>query len=210
MVAVAGEERTYPRHPRDRASGDARRRRILDEAAGELASHGWSAASVSRIAEGAGLRTSGLLHHFPNKAALLLAALEQIDATANARFARAAGPDPRGRAAVDGLVANVAALLEHPDEARASLVVAAEAVTDDHPAATWVQERHRAFVGWFAERLREAVADGELRADLDPEVEAARLIANAHGALLMWLADPDLIDPAASLRSQVESLRAHS
>lgn len=54
------------------------RERILDAAVGVLVDDGYAAATTSRIQEEAGVSRGALVHHFPSKAQLLLAATEHL------------------------------------------------------------------------------------------------------------------------------------
>uniref|UniRef100_UPI0013CE7FF6 TetR/AcrR family transcriptional regulator n=1 Tax=Pseudomonas viridiflava TaxID=33069 RepID=UPI0013CE7FF6 len=59
--------------------GDMRRKALLDAATIVFARNGYSSASMRDVATLAGITTVGLLHHFPNKEALLSALLERRD-----------------------------------------------------------------------------------------------------------------------------------
>lgn len=207
-VRAAGREtRDYPHHARDRAAGDRRRAQLLDAAIAELAASGWHATSVRSIADRAGMQPSGVLHHFPNKAALLLAALEHADAEARELLEAAAGqPEPTGAAALDGILAVLRLYTERPALARLSIAVAQEAVAADHPAADWARTRRRAIRASLESAL--AAPDAGLADDLDVAREAAGLFALIEGAVAHWLSDPDHLDPVAVVAHHLDRLRA--
>ena len=72
---------TEPTTPsRTRLTGDERRRRILAAAIPLLAEHGYDAVSVGEIAEAAGCSKPVLYDHFPSKAQLAIAAVEETGA----------------------------------------------------------------------------------------------------------------------------------
>ncbi|MES1945113.1 putative lactone-dependent transcriptional regulator (tetr-family), mmfr [Salinisphaera sp. PC39] len=98
--------------PRDRTG---RRARILHEAERLFAELGFHGAALSAIARASGLKNPGLIHHFPTKAQLYRAVLEDIAADLDRRLAAAIGgqasPRARLRAFMD---MQVAWLLERP------------------------------------------------------------------------------------------------
>lgn len=201
------EARGYPHHARDRATGDRRRAQLLDAATAELADSGWHATSVRAIADRAGMQPSGVLHHFPNKPALLLAALEHADAEARELAEVTAGQaEPTGAAALDGILAVVHLYTERPALARLSIGVAQEAVAADHPAADWARTRRHAIRASLEQAL--AAPDAGLRDDLDAAREATALFALIEGAVAHWLSDPDHLDPVAIVAHHLDRLRA--
>jgi AcrR family transcriptional regulator len=95
---------TAPKQDRSRAT----RRRLLETTVRCLAEHGWEASTVGFIAAEAGISRGAVLHHFPTREALILAALEHMFAERAALLdalpdPAGAGPD-RVHAAVAGLV----------------------------------------------------------------------------------------------------------
>lgn len=79
--------------------GNGRRERILREAERLFAEHGFHGAALSAIAAASGLKNPGLIHHFPTKAQLYRAVLEDIAADLDRRLtaAVAALDDPGDR-----------------------------------------------------------------------------------------------------------------
>jgi hypothetical protein len=91
-------------------------------------------------------------------------------------------------------------------------VLTAESVTVDHPAHTWAHNRYRRVRGIVADGMRAGIETGELRADIDPEAYAFRLVAMMDGLQQQWLVDPEAVDMAAVFRAYldevVDSIRA--
>jgi len=81
-----------------------RRHHILEQAERLFADHGYEGVALAEIARAAGLGNAGLIHHFPSKAALYRAVLEQLGADLDARLgaalANATEPGARLRAFV--------------------------------------------------------------------------------------------------------------
>jgi AcrR family transcriptional regulator len=159
------------RAPRSLAKSAATRRRILDAAARVLMDSGYAASRLSDIAEHAGLQAGSLYYYFPSKDDLVeevlrygvqfthahvRSAVEQLpdDATAGERLHAAVG-------------AHLEAMLELGDLAPAH-------VRTFNQVPAEMQDRlrpvRRSFGKFWATLVDEAIADGELRGDVDPYV----------------------------------------
>src|SRR5664280_136425 len=74
--------------------GDATRHRLIDAAVETLKEHGYAGASARVIAERAGVNQGLIFYHFDSVTGLLLAALDAVSATRQARYSAAvAGVD---------------------------------------------------------------------------------------------------------------------
>jgi AcrR family transcriptional regulator len=71
------------------AAPGGRRELILEHAEGLFAEHGYKGAVLADIARASGLGNAGLIHHFPNKAALYRAVLEELANDLDRRLAAA-------------------------------------------------------------------------------------------------------------------------
>ena len=71
-------DRTARRSQHERST--ATRARVLDATVASLVEDGYAATTISRIQERAGVARGTLLHHFPTRAALLVAVVEDIAA----------------------------------------------------------------------------------------------------------------------------------
>lgn len=90
------------------ANGEETRRRILLAAIRCVAERGYSRASIREIARTADMSPGSLYHYFPNKAELLKAAVDEIEALAFPRL--------RGAAALPGdVVGRLEAVLDESD-----------------------------------------------------------------------------------------------
>ena len=85
-VRVPQEERTR-----------AMRRRLLDATVECLAERGWSGTSTTLVSERAGVSRGAQLHHFPNKNALVVAAVEHLSEVRGDELREAAAALPVGR-----------------------------------------------------------------------------------------------------------------
>lgn len=93
------------------------RRRALAAAEEAFAAQGFHGASLSAIARTAGLSNPGLLHHYPNKAALYLALLDQVGGELVERVTTALADVNGPRQRLHALMAALAAWTIHCPQA---------------------------------------------------------------------------------------------
>ncbi|MCL2515867.1 MAG: TetR/AcrR family transcriptional regulator [Microbacteriaceae bacterium] len=179
------------------------RRSILESALAVFAAGGYRSGSLREIAQGVGLSEAGLLHHFPNKAALLAAVLEHRDEQSRERFLAGSG---HPRELLDALVA----IAEHnatvPAVVELYVTLSAEATTAGHPAHEHFRDRYRTLFASIRADLAALQHAGELRADLDPAIAARGLIALMDGLQLQYLYGGGAVDMAADVRAYLQSL----
>ncbi|TPX03719.1 TetR/AcrR family transcriptional regulator [Schumannella luteola] len=180
------------------AKGRARRDAIIHTASAHFAERGFLSATILEIAAACGISRAGLLHHFPDKEALLEAVLEARDVEDQERFA----PYTRGSGAI-GVLRGMVDLADHnrlvPGLIELFVRLSAEASAPDHPAHDYVVARYERIRSGTARALRGAVRAGHLRPDLDPDDAALRLTALMDGLQAQWLFDRR-IDMAAEVR----------
>ncbi|MFM6940157.1 MAG: TetR/AcrR family transcriptional regulator [Rhodoluna sp.] len=120
------------------AKGIAKREAILGKALEAFSKSGYLATSMREIAAASGLTQAGLLHHFPNKEALLLAIIEQREGRQQA-FSRSL--------AHLSLAERTLRMIEVNEQNRAETMVfsvlAAEAADPSHPAHDYMLNRYR-------------------------------------------------------------------
>ncbi|WP_337059916.1 TetR/AcrR family transcriptional regulator [Kineococcus sp. G2] len=180
-----------------------RRRSILDAAVLCFGEHGYHGTSLRDVASRAQVSLGGLVHHYPEKAALLEAVLDRRDER------RA---DVYAWDVVDGLtfLRNVLAVAEDDltDRAQVAMnaVLTAEASAADHPAHEYIARRYRKLRSGIERALQDLAERGLLR---DPSVpvgvQASRLLAASDGSLLQWLHEPGAVDHVAALRAHIDS-----
>ena len=171
---------------------------ILEVAGRMFAARGYNGTSLRDVAAGVGLSPAGLLHYYPDKAALLEAVLDgRLGIVAN-QF----GLNSRdGETFVRGLVAVAERDAADPEELRLFCLLSAEALDTAHPA-------HGYFIRWFAEvrrRLQAALEDLDRRGlyrgwPIPPAQAAVNVSALRDGLNLQWLLAPDEVDLVATIR----------
>jgi hypothetical protein len=71
-------------------------------------------------------------------------------------------------------------------------VLQAESFEPDSPTHDYFLQRSRFLRGIVAESLRVGQANGEVRADVDPDAKANEVIAFLEGAAVVWLINDDV------------------
>lgn len=176
--------------PSSRAERAARTRgAIVAAAAGAIAENGVRGMRVEDVAARAGVSTALLYYHYDDRPTLLRAALEQ----ANARAPSGALRDHRR----DDMTARAAVTDALLNEFDARPSVRNDAIVWNEVAATAVFEPELRdglrrvtgeWNGWVADALAAGVADGSIRAGLDPAETAELLTALVEGLSQRWLA----------------------
>lgn len=188
-------------------SGNGRRRRgtyaktpekrvtILDAALEVFAQSGYRSGSLRDVAARVGMSEAGLLHHFPNKSALLSAVLDRRDDHARQIVVLDGDAETRLRGLVDLARHNAST----PGVVELYCTLSAEATAPDHPAHDYFVRRYE----WTRQMIGDAFAqlrdDGRLQPGLDPERAAVTTVALMDGLQVQWLLDRDVVDMAEEL-----------
>ncbi|HEX5615091.1 MAG TPA: TetR/AcrR family transcriptional regulator [Acidimicrobiia bacterium] len=195
------------------SKGERTRQRILEQSAAVFNARGYQATSMADLVAATGLEKGGIYNHFGSKEDLALAAYEHNVSVLAARV----------RDAVLPLTDSVERILAVIDVYRRftheppfpggcpTLNTAIESHGSDprlHEQAQAVMQR---LLSSTARMVQRAIADGSLRADVDPEQLATVIVTSIEGGLLLaeMYHDPSHMDRvAAHLRDHVLSLRA--
>ncbi|PKV95880.1 TetR family transcriptional regulator [Amycolatopsis echigonensis] len=183
--------------------GRIRRDDIVSAAAAVYGEAGYHASSLREIAKRAGITHAGLLYHFPTKEALLAAVLERRDAEDAVREQLNIPPG------LD-VLRHFLALAEHNVRHRGIVDLysrlAAEAISEDHPAHAYFARHYREARDSIAQSFRALAETGELRPGVDPDLAALTFIALMDGLQVQWLTTPTQVDVIGSLRLSLETL----
>ncbi|WP_439656867.1 TetR/AcrR family transcriptional regulator [Lentzea sp. HUAS TT2] len=188
-------------------SGEESRAKAVAVATELFALTGFKGTSVAAVAARTGLSQSGLLHHFPSKAALLTAVLEERDKQDGDFLAGSAGP-PLGWAAFDALAALVARNSTRPHLVGLFVRLAAEATEPAHPAHTWVRQHYSDLQRWLTDAVRTGQEQGEIAADAPVGTLVRTTIAVIDGLQQQWLLQPDEVSMTAEFEAFAAVLRA--
>ncbi|EKG31626.1 TetR/AcrR family transcriptional regulator [Pseudomonas avellanae] len=197
-ASVAPKRRRAPK-------GDMRRKALLDAATVVFARDGYSSASMREVALLAGITTVGLLHHFPNKEALLSALLERRDQRVTSRF-----QDMVTELTLDGflkfLKLSMSFSVENADECQAALLMNTESLSPSHPACLWHRERFQMTHEHARGHLNALIEAGEVRADINVKALAQEIFSVMDGLQIQWLRSPEDVDVMAVFEVYVQRL----
>lgn len=160
------------------------RAELLFQAETLVRSRGYAGFSYADLSEAVGIRKASIHHHFPTKVDLGAALVEAYEA----RYADAmAGilaevPDGPGRIAAYGKL-YLGGVEQGLGCLCAALAIEGEALPERLRGD--IVAFFRKHLTWLEEVLRAGVADGSLRAGLDPAMHARSILATLEGALLM-------------------------
>ncbi|MBV8957243.1 MAG: TetR family transcriptional regulator C-terminal domain-containing protein [Actinobacteria bacterium] len=168
-----------------------RRQEIVDALWRVTARDGLAAVSFREVAAEAGVSVRRVQYYFGTKAQLLLASLQLLGERIVGRGMvgiRAAGPDPAPMAVIRAAVEGAQPLdAERRRDVLLFFCFYIASLTDAALAAE-VVERQKWMVPMFADLIRQAVERGEAWDGIDPDYEAAVLLAANTGLALSALA----------------------
>jgi AcrR family transcriptional regulator len=192
--------------------GEMRRTALLDAATVIFARDGYSSASMRDVAALAGITTVGLLHHFPNKEALLAALLERRDQRVTSRF-RDLTTELTLTGFLKFLRLSMGFSIEDAAECQASMVMNTESLSHAHPACSWHKERFHLTHDHARGHLTALIEAGEVRADIDIKAMAQEIFSVMDGLQIQWLRSPEEVDVMAVfdiyLRRLGKDIQAH-
>ncbi|WP_328645476.1 TetR/AcrR family transcriptional regulator [Amycolatopsis sp. NBC_00348] len=180
----------------DPAKHAAKRRAIVDAAAGCFAEKGLERTTTADICRAAGISSGSLFHYFPTKRAVFTAIFEEDARDTAERLAAAAEAADPWTALLDVALA-LAAEVAHPAIARLVLEAAAQAARDDVFAAL-IRRNERALADGLAVLIERAVAAGLIDPGVPPQAAAGWVAALADALITRAAFDPD-VDTAAEL-----------
>ena len=177
--------------------------KIIDAANHYFAENGFHGTAMSDIAKEAGLTGPGLLHHFPNKEELLIAVLEQRDATDQERLTNLFKASH-----TDRIFEILQSLMEHnqarPEMVRLFTVLVTECIAIDHPGHDFFVKRYRDYRHKYLYLMREYQQAGYLRKDIPVEPLSILVMAMMDGLQIQWLLDPEEVNMVESFTAFVK------
>lgn len=184
------------RRPRGRPGHDSGS--VLRTAIELFNRRGFDATSISDLAAELGVTKSAVYHHFPSKESLLAAALDEaLEGLGSAVEAAAVASDGersvvRLRTAVE---AAVRILADHLPAV--TLLLRVRGNSDVERSA---MQRRRQLDDRLSALVRQAVAEGDLRADVEPDV-ISRLVFGTVNSLVDWYRPGGPLDADALART---------
>jgi AcrR family transcriptional regulator len=174
--------------------GIARRQEILDKAIEVFARRGSQKTSLRAIAQEVGVTHAALTHYFGSLEELLVEVYRASESATDAT-------NPLPEDARPALSMRTAAERNRriPGLVQLYSTLVSTALEDSHQAAQeFITQRFTRIRTTMAAQVRRLQTSGELRADLDPELVAALVIAASDGLQTQWLLD-DTVDHEAAL-----------
>jgi AcrR family transcriptional regulator len=170
---------------------------VLRRAIALFNQQGYDATSIGDLAKDLGLTKSAIYHHVDSKEALLAAALDEALDELNDAI-QVAVDAPAGTSAAERLRTaveeSVRVLVEHQPAVTLLL-----RVRGNSPVEQAALKRRRAIDERVAALVQEAVAEGELRDDIPPDL-ISRLLFGTVNSLVEWYRPDGSIDPDSLAR----------
>jgi AcrR family transcriptional regulator len=164
-----------------RKTKSTRQREIVDATVELLGKYGVQGTTVSRIAAAVGVTKGALYQHFPNREAVLSAALAAMDERSSAWIARSSGSDVRTRLLAMGQAHSSWAASEYNTFVRPFFQLITSSGEDE--LTTQIIERQHRDLHLLTERAK----DGQKQGSIDPEVDPEEIAWSLH--MLAWAED---------------------
>ncbi|GHG23207.1 MULTISPECIES: TetR/AcrR family transcriptional regulator [Amycolatopsis] len=178
----------------DPAKHAAKRRAIVDAAAGCFAEKGFERTTTADICRAAGISSGSLFHYFPSKRAVFTAIFTDDAAETAERLEAAAKADDPLAALLD-VVAELAGQIAQPGVVRIVLEAAAQAARDDE-FAQLVHRNDSALRDGLAVLLGRAVDAGLIDPGVEPRAAAGWVAGLIDAMISRASLDPGLDLPA--------------
>ncbi|MDO5746821.1 MAG: TetR/AcrR family transcriptional regulator [Actinomycetaceae bacterium] len=173
------------------AGGLARRDKILDVTVEMIAEVGYHGLSMRDVARRVGISHPGVIYHFPNKEALLMAVIDRYET--KARFDVEAmgklGPFDVFRSFLD----LNDALRTSPTIVEMECMLSVEASSEIHPAHDHFAARFEGLQKVLTVAFEELDEEGLLISDAEPRDIAYSMLAQWYGLQIQWLYNPTTI-----------------
>jgi AcrR family transcriptional regulator len=180
--------------------------RLMEAAIELIAEKGWGSTTTAEIGERAGYSRSMVQFRYGTKEALLESILRDEYET---RLLGTPEPDTTG---LDRLLGQVDRLHDQvaasPELMRGFFVLCFESVGPVRSLSAWIDEWLTRYELATVEAIRAGIADGSIRSEVDPELEAGALIAGGIGQAFRWTAAPDEVDFLAAMKAMRARLHA--
>lgn len=181
------------------------RQAILRAALAEFSQHGYSATTLDGVAHAAGVTRGAVYWHFANKAALYEELLRAFGGQAGAIMGAAAAEGGDFITICQRIMTRLLIRLEEDKELRAVMELSlfkTEHTEELADVLIHLRAGTNELIAQLAGIMQAGIAQGALRAHLDPFDVARGFLAYQQGVFHLWLTDPD----AFSLRERASAL----
>ena len=188
--------------------GDVRKLEIIQAAMVIFARDGFAGASLSNVAKVADISQVGLLHHFPNKLALLHAVLQHRDQYIGTRLQEAGEV-----ASLEGFLAFLKFIMKFSTEdvavCQALMIINTESLSVTHPANLWFGERFAIVHSHIQAHLNLLIEAHQIRSDTDVKQVSIEIASMMDGMQIQWLRSPDYVPIERAFAKYLDRLAAH-
>jgi len=205
-VSFPSQYASEVRKRRPRQSAEHTREQAIRAAVAQIADVGFHKMTLADVATRTGISQSGLLHHFPSRAALLAAVLDQRERD-DREFLFGDGQIPLGWDAFDALVSLAARNITRPEWVAVFVRVSAEATEADHPGHDWLIEHYDGARRWLTDAIVHGMAAGEIAPDAPTALIVGNTIAVQDGLQQQWLLAQNRVQLVQHLRQHVDDLK---
>jgi TetR/AcrR family acrAB operon transcriptional repressor len=177
---------------------------LLKTALSIFSAKGYSAATLDDVAKAAKMTRGAIYWHFKSKADLYNMLVDEVSARGAAVVQQAVAEGGTLIEILRRVFVRQCALIEEDKEARAVMELALfkTGLDPELQAGRKKQlEAGNALITGITDAMRQGVAQGVLRSDIDPADMARAFIAFENGAIQVWLASPK----SFSLKTSAES-----
>ncbi|MCU0492297.1 MAG: TetR family transcriptional regulator [Chloroflexaceae bacterium] len=190
---------------RTKEEAAATRTMLLQAALVVFSEKGYAATRLEDVAEQAKVTRGAIYWHFKNKADLYNTLLLEYGRQAETLIIEAINEGGTVATVLRRMLVRLFEYLEQDDDFRAVNELAlfkTELLPELAEGWQLKVDGIRQTIAQLTEAMREGIAAGELRADLDPQVAAQAFMAYSTGVTTTWLSDP----AAFSLKAQAPAL----
>jgi AcrR family transcriptional regulator len=176
---------------------------ILEAAFDVFSESGYHSGSLRDVARRVGMSNAGVLHHFPDKEALLEAMLDhrdEVDAETVRRLTR------DGETALHALIQLVRSNSTKPEIVKLYAILSTEATAADHPGHIHFVARYGRTRAFVEDAFDSLARTGQLSSSVTPASAAIGTIAMMDGLQIQWLLDPDAVDMPRELSRYLGAL----
>ncbi|OLS12645.1 MAG: hypothetical protein RBG13Loki_3724 [Promethearchaeota archaeon CR_4] len=184
------------------------RETILDAALKVFSRNGYALSTLEDIAKEAKVTRGAIYWHFENKVEIYAALVGERSSKAFALFSEIINNKSSPLDKLRQLLIQPLIYIQENAEYRAILKLTTFKTEVTEEMIPFVQkkvENNRILTGYFVKIVEEGRIAGEIRQDVDPEVEALIILGFLNGILLLWLTDEAAFSPKQQAEIIIET-----
>lgn len=192
---------------RTKEDAEKTREDLLDAALTVFSQKGYESSRLEDVAEAVGVTRGAIYHHFGNKADLYMALIEGASTQGEDLIKKAAEEGGTFAEIISRILTYYFSLLEDNRRFRDVVGLTLFKTGISHDLEALARRRYdeaRILVENIGRLFQAAIANGQLRPDLDPEAAARALLAYQNGLAMLWLANPDAFSIKADAPALVD------